>query len=479
MAINREERFIEKSTITHNGFYIYTKVKYINNSTKVCIICPIHGEFWQAPKHHMNGCGCPKCKGKNRTTEELINDFKKVHGERYDYSKVNFIKTSQKVCVGCKIHGYFYVTPNHHLKGVGCSKCGGSCRSDKEEFTEKANVLYNNIYDYTLVEYVNANTKVCIGCSKHGLFWKTPSKHLNGQGCPKCAAFGSKAENEIIKLLSPLSIETHNRTILGGKEIDIYIPSLKLGIEYNGLKWHTELNGKDKEYHLNKLQKCNEQGIKLIQIFEDEWINKKEICQYILQQTCGIINKPNIDINLCSIKVIENNVNIYNFINNNCISQCLPFSFSICALYNNILIGVLTFKSYDNNCFELRQIVPNIDYQCNHLEEKLFNYFINHYRFNNITAIADRRWVASDENSIYTSLGFRKEKYIKPIYCLYNSTFNHYKRYNEKELNKNELCERFNLPLSLSKKEVIKNSNFTKIWNCGFVKYIYNNGSPL
>ena len=66
MAINREERFIEKSTIIHNGFYIYTKVKYINNSTKVCIICPIHGEFWQAPKHHMNGCGCPKCKGKNR-----------------------------------------------------------------------------------------------------------------------------------------------------------------------------------------------------------------------------------------------------------------------------------------------------------------------------------------------------------------------------------------------------------------------------
>lgn len=100
---------------------------------------------------------------------------------------------------------------------------------------------------------------------------------------------------------------------------------------------------------------------------------EEEIYQCILQQSCGINNKINIDINLCSIKAIENNVNIYNFINNNSINQCLPFSFSICALYNNILIGVMTFKSYNNNCFELRQIIPSIDYQCNELEE---NYLI-------------------------------------------------------------------------------------------------------
>lgn len=476
---NRKEKFIEKAKVKHNEKYDYSKVVYVNSKTKICIICPEHGEFWQQPRHHLSGSGCPKCKGKNKTTDELIDDFKKVHGVKYDYSQVHFVKTSQKVCVGCETHGYFYVTPNHHLQGVGCPKCGGSCKSNKEEFSERANAIYNNYYDYSMVDYVNAKTRVSIVCPKHGIFRKTPSKHLNGQGCPKCAAFGSKAENEIIEVLQPLSIETHNRTILDGKEIDIYIPSLKLGIEYNGLRWHTENNGKDKHYHLDKLKKCHNQGINLIQIFEDEWVNHKEVWKSMLRQICGISNAPIIDIDKCKIKSIQNTNEIYAFIERNSICKVLPFSMCIGAFYNNTLIGVMTFQYSQNNTIELIQNVSDINHNCQGLEKILFNYFIKKYDVHKIVSFVDRRWIADEDNNIYTSLGFKLDSYTPPNYTLYNCKFNHYGRYAQKELNKKMICEKFNLPLTLRKKNAIAKSNFTKVWDCGQIKYIYEKDSSL
>ena len=80
--------FITKARQVHGDKYDYSKVEYINNSTKVCIICPEHGEFWQRPNHHLSGHGCPKCKNVfKKDTETFINQAKEIHGDKYDYSK--------------------------------------------------------------------------------------------------------------------------------------------------------------------------------------------------------------------------------------------------------------------------------------------------------------------------------------------------------------------------------------------------------
>ena len=181
------EEFIKRSQETHGETYDYSKVNYINSNTKVCIICPKHGEFWQYPLSHINGCSCPKCKGVNKKSiEEFIVDANKIHNNQYDYSKVKYVNAKTKVCIICPIHGEFWQTPNSHLNGCGCPYCSNNHQLDSYGWIEKAKSKHLDKYDYSKVNYINSNTKVCIICPEHGEFWQFPSSHLQGHGCPKC-----------------------------------------------------------------------------------------------------------------------------------------------------------------------------------------------------------------------------------------------------------------------------------------------------
>ena len=126
------------------------------------------------------------------TTEEFIAKAKAVHGDRYDYSKVEYVGSKTKVCIICKKHGEFLQSPQKHLKGQGCVKCHHKSMAKryslgKEKFIEKANAVHNGFYGYSEVEYVNGHTKVKIICPIHGIFEQAPSSHLQGHGCPSCA----------------------------------------------------------------------------------------------------------------------------------------------------------------------------------------------------------------------------------------------------------------------------------------------------
>jgi hypothetical protein len=185
------DEFIKESKKVHGNKYDYSKAQYEGGRKKLCIICPEHGEFWKLPYEHLNGKGCPKCVNKKltnakSTTEEFIKRAKKVHGNKYDYSKVDYLKAHSKVCIICPEHGKFWQTPNSHLKGSGCPKCGKTIKLSLQEFIERAKKVHNNKYDYSKVNYENAHTKVCIICPEHGEFWQLPYVHLQGHGCPKC-----------------------------------------------------------------------------------------------------------------------------------------------------------------------------------------------------------------------------------------------------------------------------------------------------
>ena len=184
--------FISKSNQVHNNKYDYSKVEYINTTTKVCIICPEHGEFWQTPKAHMKGQGCPSCKGGVKMTQsEFIRKASELHNNKYDYSKVNYVNSRTKVCIICPNHGEFWQTPRVHLQGHGCNKCTLQKRPQNkpittEEFIKRSKIIYGDKYDYSKVEYTNANTPVCIICPKHGEFWIKPHYHTTGTGCKMC-----------------------------------------------------------------------------------------------------------------------------------------------------------------------------------------------------------------------------------------------------------------------------------------------------
>ena len=123
------QKFIEKAKRIHGDKYDYSKVEYVNATTKVCIICPRHGEFWQQPYGHLSGRGCSLCgrvklgNSKRHTTKEFISKAREIHGNKYDYSKIVYESATKKVCVICHVHGEFWQRPSSHLQGQGCPKC--------------------------------------------------------------------------------------------------------------------------------------------------------------------------------------------------------------------------------------------------------------------------------------------------------------------------------------------------------------------
>ena len=223
------EEFVAKANKIHHNKYDYTRVilETIKNreQQKITIICPEHGEFKQTPNSHLNGCGCPKC-GKltaskqhaqtlTMSLSEFVKRAREMHGDKYDYSKVTFKTTSDKVCIICPKHGEFWQRASSHInKGNGCPKCHPNHKRTLDEFVERAREVHGDKYDYSKVEYVNNITPVCIICPKHGEFWQRPNSHISRkQGCPECAQ--SKLEKSLKDIL-----ENEHKTIFSQKTFE-------------------------------------------------------------------------------------------------------------------------------------------------------------------------------------------------------------------------------------------------------------------
>lgn len=313
--------FILKARQVHGWRYDYSKVNYITAQKKVCIICPKHGEFLQSPNAHLRGQGCPKCgridsKGnKKYDTVKFIEKARKIHGEKYDYSKINYINSKTKMEIICPKHGSFFQNADNHFLGKGCPICAnetlakskikgisyhlelakkkhnnyydyslvGDCvkvkdkikiicpkhgvfeqvldlhkrgqgcpicanemlsiiqRDSTQSFVNKAKLIHGDKYDYSRVKYNKSNIKVDIICPKHGSFKQSPNKHLMGEGCPLCK--NSIGENIIERYLTENNIyhirqykvELDYKLFSRNKlRIDFYLPTYKMFIEFNG-----------------------------------------------------------------------------------------------------------------------------------------------------------------------------------------------------------------------------------------------------
>jgi hypothetical protein len=231
----------EKLNKIHNNKYDYSliKLKGFQLSHPVKIICPIHGVFKQRIFEHIKGIGCAKCAGVGKfTQEEFIEKANKVHNNKYDYSKVNYVNSSTKVEIICPTHGSFFQTPANHLQGQNCPKCAKT--SDAQTFIEKANKIHNNKYDYSKVNYLGSARKVEIICPKHGSFWQTPNSHLCNAGCPSCANSRGEDYLRKIFIENKINFEAQ-KTFEGCKDkkllrFDFYLPDFNTCIEYQGIQ---------------------------------------------------------------------------------------------------------------------------------------------------------------------------------------------------------------------------------------------------
>lgn len=185
------EEFISEARSVHGDRYDYSSAACSGNKKNIVISCKHHGVFTQSPYKHLHGSGCPRCaKVVRKTTEEFIVQAKEVHGDKYDYSLVEYSNAKSKVSIVCKEHAEFSQKANHHLRGVGCPKCFGTVKKTTEDFVEDARTVHGDKYNYSKVLYVTAGSKVVITCSIHKDFSQSPNHHLHGGGCPKCAKYG-------------------------------------------------------------------------------------------------------------------------------------------------------------------------------------------------------------------------------------------------------------------------------------------------
>ena len=185
--------------------YILDEVEYNGFKNKVTLICQKHGEFKATPHNLLKGKGCPYCAGKHKTTERFVEEAKKIHGDKYIYTKTEYKKATEKVIITCPIHGDFEQTPNKHLNNDGCPLCAGKFKNT-EEYVEELKRKYGDKYDYSKVKYVNSKTPILLYCKEkdifgeeHGWFKITPDKLKMGVKCKKCSGMLIQTTEDFIK----------------------------------------------------------------------------------------------------------------------------------------------------------------------------------------------------------------------------------------------------------------------------------------
>lgn len=471
------DKFIKKSIQIHGEKYDYSKVEYINVMTKVCIICPEHGEFYMTPAQHLSGQGCPKCSGRNLTKDELIKKFRDVHGDKYDYSKVELGKLNDKVCFICPEHGEFYQSPTKHLRGQGCPKCGKTKNKHKIsrlEYIKRAIEIHGDLYDYRGVKLNSLHDKVTITCKKHGQFTQYAYDHLNGHGCPVCGKNTSNAETEIYNYITSLigeeNVIQRDRSLLtNGKELDLYIPSHSLAIEFNGLRWHSEIFTKDKNYHLNKTDECKQCGIKLLHVFEDEYKFHKDIVLSKIRHLLGKDNLPKIMGRKCVIEEIESDM-AKSFLKNNHIQGFVRATKYYGAFIYGCLVGVMTFLKEGDGIWTLNRFATDNKFTCQGIGGKLFSRFVKDNNPKLVKSFADRRWTFSETGNIYTKLGFKLIGISEPDYK-YIKTDNPTHRFHKFNFRKKILSKKYGFSMKKTEREMVKELGYSRIWDCGLYKY--------
>jgi very-short-patch-repair endonuclease len=286
--------------------------------------------------------------------------------------------------------------------------------------------------------------------------------------CNPISESSSIKENEvgdfIVNELNIKNVIKKDKTILKGKEIDIYCLDNKLGIEFDGLYWHSD-NKKDENYHLNKTNKCEKQGIQLLHIFEDEWLHKKEIVKSIIRSKLNLINNK-IYGDECQIREI-NSKTCKEFLEINHIQGNINSKIKIGLFYNDELVSVMTFnkKRSIEGEYEILRFSNKINKVVIDGASKLLNYFIKEHQPKKLTTLVDRRY---DQGDLYKELGFEFINNSKTNYFYFKpSEMIKYYRF---KFRKDVLIKQ-GFDESKTEFQIMAERGYLRIYDCGHMKF--------
>lgn len=441
---------------------------------------------YQCPKGHINsinlhnwkkGHRCPECNNRRKyTIDEITIAFQK---ENYRLLSSNYKNNKQKLKFICPESHIGEITwDNWNNKNQRCAVCSHETGSKKQQIDKHHIVEFFQKENYEILNIQRNNPNWYIT-------FKCPQKHINttrwgdfqqGHRCRSCSHIESSAEKELYDFIKTYinNIKRNNRILINPYELDIIIPDKKIAIEYCGLYWHSENKGKTKNYHLNKLRKCNKKGYNLITIFEDEWLHKKEIVKKRLSYLLNLEKFKTIHARKCEIKEIDAKKK-NKFLNDFHMQGKDNSKIKLGAFYNNTLVSVMTFSQgnaskgslTEKNIYELNRFCSDYNYKIPGIASKLLKYFIRNYNPAQIYSYADRRWSVGD---VYQQLGFKFVHNTSPNYWYIVGD----KRYHRFNFRKSELPKKLeNFNPELTEYQNMLNNNYSRIWDCGNSKWIY------
>jgi hypothetical protein len=340
-----------------------------------------------------------------------------------------------------------------------------------EHYISLSREVHGDRYKY--IGYDPKTSTLDIECPEHGRFKQSVGNHIyNGEGCHKCGISSSNGEKEMFDFISELSpnacvLENKRDTIDDNLELDIYVPDKKLAFEYDGLYWHSELL-RPKDYQLKKTISCENKGIRLIHIFEDEWLNKQDIVKSMIK---NLFNKTENKIyaRKCFIREVGSKES-REFLNANHLQGYCNSKIRLGLYYNDELVSLMTFGKSRHFIgsskfeWELLRFCNKINTNVVGGASRLLKHFIKEYSPNSIVSYADRRW---SNGNLYDRLRFTKYNESKPNYYYVVGR----KRIYRFNLRKSVLVKKYGCPTDMSEHEFCLSRKWYRIYDCGCLCY--------
>ena len=469
---------VKKAIEDKNYKLLSTESEYVNSKSKLKMECS-RGHIINITPASLSLYSCRKCEYE-RLAREQRNDIDKLResakSEGYELITEKYSNNSQKLKLICPEGHVYYITWSSWFSGKHrCPICFHKALGNKqklsydfvnEAFKNRGFELLSKTYDsaFSHLDYI------CPKGHKGKIAWFNFQQGHGCNSCPKVKSNISKPELELYDLIKSHFPDTlHNdRLLINPYEIDILVPSRKMAVEYCGLYWHSELNGKDKHYHLNKLNLCKDKGYNLIIIFEDEWLYKKEIVISRLKNIFGVSDNKRIHARQCDIREISYRESS-EFIDRNHLQGKSNDKIRLGAFFRNDLVSVMTFGKLsiskggkaEEDVYELNRFCSDYKYNVTGIASKLLKGFTKNFKPKKIISYSDRRW---STGNLYKILGFTHSHSSNPSYWYFINDVRFHRFNFRKNVLKRKL-ETFNSHLT-EWRNMVENK-YNRIWDCG------------
>lgn len=480
----RELKPITQDLQNNLNIKILTKY-YKNQATLLDAVCKCGNEFQRTLKGIKKSQICNSCaieikneKIKKRVKEKYISKTKEQLSS-YDLKIVSV--NDKDVVLECSNNHTFEIKKRQLARAIKneeirCPHCyNNSMLQEIKDLAEEHNVTLLS------TEYTKSIDHYSFSCKCGKTFSRSfhNMKHQSSFFCSECMNQISKNESKIASIFEENGIKvlSNDKNLISPREIDILLPELKFGIEYDGIKWHSEKNSqRNKTLHVEKTNEMEIKGYQLFHIFENEWLNptKKAIWESLINRKIGLSQK--IDIKDCEIlKISKNEAN--DFFEENDLEGKRKSILNLSLKSDNKILVVMSFVKYpkkNNDEWEIVGLAQKNNIEVVGGESLLLDAFEKEYSPKYLVGYSNRRW---DDGEIYKKMGFKKDIDTQPNYFYFKEN-NTKKIFESKLFKKNKIFEKYNNGIldffdeTLDEWENMKNNDYDRIFDCGKRRYL-------